>query len=338
MLRNLKFTNFNVVKNNYISNAFFMGKVEVIVIGELNIDLLLNKIEKFPSVGTEIIAEQMNIALGSSSAIFASNLSTLGANVGFLGKVGKDDFGDFILKELEKKGVNTSLIKRDEQHGTGITVVMNYDEDRAMVTYPGAMANLTVNDISFEDFAGAKHLHFSSYFLQPGINYDIKKVFKKAKEMGLSVSFDTQWDPDEQWKIGLTEILPYVDIFLPNETELKHLTKTNGLNEAVQQVADIANIIAIKAGNNGSYLYHDGNLNHMDPFLNENVIDAIGAGDSFNAGFIYGYINGYKLEKCQEIANLAGAISTTGAGGTAAFSSKDAFNQKAREKFNYAAL
>ncbi len=315
-----------------------MQNHEVIVIGELNIDLLLNKIEKFPSVGTEIIAEQMDMALGSSSAIFASNLSTLGANVSFLGKIGNDDFGNFVLYELEKKSVNTSLVKRDAQHGTGITVVMNYEEDRAMVTYPGAMTSLTLNDIQIEDFAGSKHLHFSSYFLQPGINKNIKSIFKNAKEMGLTVSFDTQWDPDEKWDIDLIEILPYVDIFLPNEIEIQHLTGTNSIEEAMNKVGDVANLIVIKAGNKGSYLYKDGKLNHMEPFLNNKVVDAIGAGDSFNAGFVYGFINGFRLEECQKIANLTGAISTTGAGGTEAFSSREEFQNKAKEMFNYTIL
>lgn len=333
MFRNIFFTIFNVLKTINNSYTCFMTNFEVIVIGELNIDLLLNKIEKIPSVGTEIIAEQMDMVLGSSSAIFASNLSALGANVGFMGKVGKDDFGEFVLKELTNKRVNTSLIKRDEQHGTGITVVMNYDEDRAMVTYPGAMANLTLSDIQYEHIIGAKHLHFSSYFLQPGINKDLKQIFKKVKEMGLTVSFDTQWDPDEKWEIKLDEILPYVDVFLPNETELKYLTNTNSLDEAIRRLASVANVIAIKAGNEGSYLYHNGQLNHIGPFLNDKVIDAIGAGDSFNAGFIYKFLSGADIIACQNFGNLTGAVSTTEAGGTAAFKSYENFVNVAKNQF-----
>ncbi|HID39003.1 MAG TPA: carbohydrate kinase family protein, partial [Calditrichaeota bacterium] len=120
---------------------------DVLVVGELNIDLILNWIDGFPEMGKEKIADQMTLTLGSSSAIFASNLSALGAKVAFLGKIGNDRFGDLVIDSLKDKGVDTGFIIRDSKLATGATIVLNYAEDRAMVTHPGAMNHLTIDDV-----------------------------------------------------------------------------------------------------------------------------------------------------------------------------------------------
>ncbi|MCD6116351.1 carbohydrate kinase family protein, partial [bacterium] len=198
---------------------------DVIVVGELNVDLILNGIDGFPEVGKEKLAEKMTLTLGSSSAIFASNLSALGDKVAFLGKIGKDIFGRLVMEQFQAKGVSTDLIIRDTSLNTGATIVLNYDEDRAMITHTGAMEHLTINDMNPETLRKARHLHFSSYFLQPGIRRDVSTMFKMAKENGLTTSFDAQWDPAEQWEMDIENILPYVDLFFPNEQELLHLTK-----------------------------------------------------------------------------------------------------------------
>ena len=310
-------------------------KFDVIVVGELNVDLILNNIDSFPEMGKEKIAKNMTLTLGSSSAIFASNFSSLGANVAFLGKIGNDSFGDLVIESLRSKNVNVDLIIRDKNSNTGATVVLNYNEDRAMVTYQGAMNELTIDDISKETLSLAKHLHFSSYYLQPGIKKDIGRLLKMAKDSGLSTSFDMQWDPDEKWDLNYEETLPLVDVFLPNEQELKYLTKKENIDEALDVLSQFSNAVIVKMGNKGSLLFNNEKKNLKDAFINNEVVDAIGAGDSFNAGFIFKYINGESLEKCQEFGNLMGAVNTTAAGGTTAFSSYKNVIGTAKEKFNY---
>ena len=310
-------------------------KFDVIVVGELNVDLILNNIDSFPEMGKEKIAKNMTLTLGSSSAIFASNLSSLGANVAFLGKIGNDSFGDLVIESLRSKNVNVDLIIRDKNSNTGATVVLNYKEDRAMVTYQGAMNELTIDDISKETLSLAKHLHFSSYYLQPGIKKDIGRLLKMAKDSELSTSFDMQWDPDEKWDLNYEETLPLVDVFLPNEQELKYLIKNENIDEALEALSKFSNTVIVKMGNKGSLLFNKEEKNLKNAFFNNEVVDAIGAGDSFNAGFIFKYINGESLEKCQEFGNLMGAVNTTAAGGTTAFSSYKNVLRKAKEKFNY---
>ena len=307
--------------------------IDVLVVGELNVDLILDKIEKFPEVGKEVIAKNMTLTLGSSSAIFASNISSLGAKTAFLGKIGNDKFGEIVLESLQKSKVNTSLIKVDQQLGTGATIVLNVGEDRANTTYPGAMDFLTVDDIDDSDLKKARHLHFSSYFLQPGMWGRLGDLFKRAKLLGLTTSFDMQWDPNEMWDLDIEGVLPYVDVFLPNEKELMFLTKKDNLFAAIDWIKKYTNILVVKRGNEGSMVHYQDQLTDLPPFLNTQVVDAIGAGDSFNAGFIYKFINGCSIADCQKFGNLTGAVSTTEAGGTAAFSDYERFRKTAKERF-----
>jgi sugar/nucleoside kinase (ribokinase family) len=308
---------------------------DIVVVGELNVDIILNQIEQFPVIGKEILADKMTVTLGSSSAIFASNASTLGAKVAYIGKIGNDSFGELIIERLESKGVITNTILRDSEHSTGATIVLNFDEDRAMVTYPGAMNFLTIQDINESLLKEAKHMHLSSIFLQKGLITDIIPLFKWAKSLGLTTSLDPQWDPAEQWAIDLEALLPYVDVFLPNITELKNLTKTNDLNAGLNVLKPYANTVIVKCGSDGAYLWNGHELLHQKAFLNIQVTDSIGAGDSFDSGFIYQYIHQKSLNECLEYGALMGAINTTRSGGTAAFSSMDSVKSTALSDFNF---
>lgn len=308
---------------------------DVLVVGELNVDLILNSIDSFPEIGKEKIARDMTLTLGSSSAIFASNLSALGSKVAFIGKIGNDSFGDLVVDSLRGKGVNTDFLIRSDEWNTGATIVLNYNQDRAMVTYPGAMEHLVISDISERVLSQARHLHFSSYFLQPGIQPDIPKLFKCAKDMGLTTSIDIQWDPAEKWDFNYKEVLPYVDIFLPNEQEIISLTNESSIDSSIDKLIPFANHIVIKMGSKGSMLVSEGKRIYKESFLNNDIIDAIGAGDSFNAGFIFKFTSGSDLTECQVFGNLAGAVNTTAAGGTAAFKDYKTFIKLGKERFGY---
>jgi len=184
-----------------------MTKYDVLVIGELNVDLILNNIAGFPRMSTEILARDMQLLLGSSSAIFASNLSILGPRVAFLGEIGNDVFGRLITDTLDRKGVSTEFIIRNREYQTGATIVLNYGEDRAMVTHPGAMEQLRIEDITVEIIEHCRHIHISSVFLQPGILKELPEILRLAKEMEISTSLDPQWDPSEEWDLNLEEFL-----------------------------------------------------------------------------------------------------------------------------------
>ncbi|MCO5238344.1 MAG: carbohydrate kinase family protein [Chitinophagaceae bacterium] len=312
-----------------------MKKYDVVVIGELNADLILNQVDGFPVIGKEILARQINLTMGSSSAILAYNLATLGSKVAFIGKLGKDVLGQFLIGQLGSKGIHTTGVRQQESYTTGATVVLNYGEDRAMVTCPGAMEHLTIKDIDWEIVARSKHLHLSSFFLQTSLKKNIGKIFSKAKQLGLTTSLDPQWDPAEKWELEIENILPHTDIFLPNEKELLNITKCTSVKEAVGKLQKHSRIIVIKQGNEGSTLIHHAEWIKQPAYFNPEVVDAIGAGDSFNAGFIYQYTQNNPLPDCQQFGNMVAAYSTTAPGGTGAFTDRKKIFSVLKEKYGY---
>jgi sugar/nucleoside kinase (ribokinase family) len=259
----------------------------------------------------------------------------LGANVSFLGKVGMDSYAAQISAALKKGGVDISNILKTPSKQTGLTVALNFDNDRAMVTYPGAMNELKLEDIADEILDSASHMHLSSIFLQEGLKPDVVELFKKAKSKRMTTSLDTQWDPKEKWDINLRSLLPYVDVFLPNASELKRLTSQATIEAGLETIKSFCNVVVVKNGTKGAIMWDKTKKVEQNAFLNEHVVDAIGAGDSFNAGFISQYIKRRPLEKCLEFGAVTGAINTTAAGGTNAFKSLDYVKKVAKEKFNY---
>ncbi len=308
---------------------------DVLVVGELNVDIILDDIQGFPQVGKEILAKNFNLTLGSSSAIFASNLSALGSNVAFLGKIGTDDLAMTLESSLLQKNVDTGFILKSAIHKTGATVVMNYDVDRANITFPGAMEHLREEEVTDSILKSAKHLHLSSVFLQTALKKDIVLLFRRAKDLGLTTSMDPQWDPQETWDLDLNQLLPFIDVFLPNVLEFQFLTDSENITSGLQRVASIANTIVIKDGEKGAHLWNDGTAVFKPAYLNESVIDCIGAGDSFDAGFIHKFIQGKPLTECLEFGNVTGAINTTASGGTTAFKNREHIGAIAKNQFSY---
>ena len=313
-----------------------MKQFDIIALGELNVDLILNQIEGQPEIGKEKFAKQMTLTLGSSTAIFAANAAAIGAKVAFCGMIGNDSFGDLVETGLQKKGVNTGFLIRQDKYATGATICMSYDEDRANLTYQGAMDYMTLGDISPYVFTETKHIHISSIFMQSGVKRDLMNILTLCKENGVTTSLDTQWDPVEQWDLDYKTVLPMLTVFMPNETELKFLTHSATLEEAVEKIRPYINAAVIKCGSRGSLLMRKGMPDRMQAaLLNKHVVDCIGAGDSFNSGFITRLAAGDPLDVCQQYGNMTGAVNTTAAGGTTAFTSREDVEKIGREKFGW---
>ncbi|MGC8865508.1 MAG: carbohydrate kinase family protein [Bacteroidales bacterium] len=306
---------------------------DLLVVGELNVDVILNQIDGYPQLGKEIFAQRMDVVLGSSSAIFASVAATLGLKVAFAGMVGHDAYGHFILNQLANRGINTVGVKVSQDYASGATLVLNYGNERAMVTYPGAMAHFKLVDIDGTLLQQSRHLHVSSVFLQPGMKADWVQLMQKAHEAGLTTSMDPQWDPAEAWDLPWEELLPRVDYFLPNAAELKAITGREDLKEAMDALLTHARTLIVKDGTQGAWLGRGNERVHQPAFINHQVVDAIGAGDSFDAGFITGMLKGLSETESLRLASLCGAINTTAAGGTGAFVSLPVVRQMALNKF-----
>ncbi|SHJ96647.1 Sugar or nucleoside kinase, ribokinase family [Pseudozobellia thermophila] len=305
------------------------------VVGELNVDIILNGIQGFPELEKEKIAESMTISLGSSSAIMAANSSVLGTATSFCGITGDDSFGKFLIDELRSKGVDTQYISKWKDHKTGATIVMNYGIERANISYCGTMEFLTMEAIPWKELGSFDHLHISSIFLQKGLRKDIGTILKRAKDKGLTTSLDIQWDPEEKWDFNYRECLPLVDVFLPNKKELLALTQSPDIETGLDQLKAHGNWIAIKLGEEGSMGYADGKTIRCPAYKNPEYVDSIGAGDSFNAAFIKKFLSGAEPRECLEYGNLMGALNTSSVGGTGAFESLEGVRQKVKSLFNF---
>ncbi len=293
-----------------------MRPFDILVAGEINPDLILsgNVIPEFGQV--EKLVDHATLAIGSSSAIFACGAARLGLRVAFIGLCGEDLFGHFMLDEMQKCNVDVSnvIIRREGQ--TGFSVILNQAADRAILTHLGLISALRAADISDALLCQARHLHIASYFLQTNLQPDLPGLFRRAHSLGLTNSLDTNYDPSEKW-IGFDELLSVTDIFFPNKTEALSITQTDNVEAAGGQLADKSKIVAIKLGAEGGAIPTNDHMFFV-PSIPVNMVDTIGAGDSFDAGFLYGYLNRWSLETSLRFGVVCGALSTRAAGGTTA--------------------
>jgi sugar/nucleoside kinase (ribokinase family) len=289
--------------------------VKILVAGELNVDLVLQNYQSFPSLGREVVVEDVLVTLGSASAICASGLAKLGNTIVFVGKLGCDWWGDLCLKSLTSLGVDCSPVIRDQTIKTGITVSITSRSDRALVTYPGSIAELCTADIQDEDLRKCRHLHVSSFFLQRALRPGLKSLFARAHGFGLTTSLDPGFDPEENWSEDLMEVLHEVDVFLPNETELAAITRRPDREEALRALVNGRTLTIAKLGRDGCLALCSGGLVRV-PAFPVSPLDTTGAGDSFNAGFLHAWVRGEELAGAMRFAAACGALSTLESGGT----------------------
>jgi sugar/nucleoside kinase (ribokinase family) len=304
-------------------DAIPMPRFDVTIAGEINLDLILYGLPEHMPVERELLASGFKVTLGSSSAIVAHNLASLGLKVGFVTRTGSDELGKLALDRLAESGVDLS----DVQSGvgsscTGVTVLLPHGKERHILTYTGTMAEMSVEHLPENYLASSRHFHLSSLYLQRAMHPGLPGLLRKLKQAGLTISLDTNDDPEDKWGGILDEILDLVDILLPNERELIRMAGTTTLEAALETIGRRVPVIVVKCGANGA-LVQDGNIRQHVPGLSVIPVDTIGAGDSFNAGFISAYLRGASLIEAARMGNITGALSTLAAGGTEAFRDKD---------------
>jgi sugar/nucleoside kinase (ribokinase family) len=295
-----------------------LATFDVSVIGELNLDLILAGLPADLCLEREHLASDLRITLGSSSAIFAHNLSRLGTKVGFSSSIGSDPLGKICLERLAESAVDLAGVRRMPGKTTGLTVILPQEKQRYILTYPGTMFEMTENDLDLNYVFSAKHLHVSSYFLQKGLQSSLAGIFQKAKAAGLTTSLDTNDDPEDRWSSEVQELFKYLDVLLPNEREACKLANSGNAEQAAELLSQKVPIVVIKRGSQGVIArVARAKFEAMPPKVQ--TVDHVGAGDSFDAGFIHQFVRGAKIEDCLAYGNITGALSVTRPGGTEAF-------------------
>jgi sugar/nucleoside kinase (ribokinase family) len=298
-----------------------MSRLDVVAVGELNPDLILDGMAGPPRLGREILASRCTFTLGSSTALCCANLVALGLSVGIVGKVGADPFGEFVLRSLVERGIDASRVVRDASVRTGITASLAYPEDRAMVTFPGAMASLVAAEVDLDYVASARHLHISSFFLQRGLQPGCTDLFRSAKGRGLTTSLDPGWDPTEAWDAGIEALYGWLDVLFVNRVEVCALGGAQDWRRAGNQLAKRVPLLVVKGGPEGSRTVQGGSWQDHPGFPIE-AVDPTGAGDAFNAGFLFGFLAGRPLAECAIWGNACGALTVAQPGGSGAFASR----------------
>lgn len=295
-----------------------MSNFDIAIAGEINLDLILYGLPELMPTERELLASRFSMTLGSSSAILAHNLAALGSRVGFITKVGDDELGELALRRLGEVGVDLTRMVRTEDVGSGVTVILTHERGRHILTYLGTISELRFEDLDLEYLASARHFHMSSLFLQRGLSARAPELFRRMKGAGLTTSLDTNDDPDDRWDGVLDATLAYVDILLPNEREAMKMARIDDLEAAVAKLSERVKTLVVKLGARGALAVHEGQRFTAPP-VDVRVVDPVGAGDSFDAGFLDQFLRGADLQTCLTFANLCGAFSTTTCGGTEAF-------------------
>lgn len=290
---------------------------DVTIVGEINPDMIVYGLPRELPEEREILASGFALTLGSSSAIFAHNLSLLGTRVTFSSKIGCDVLGEMCCERLRQAGVELSHVVRSASGtSTGITLILPLETTRRILTYPGTMFEMGIEDLDLDHLSTAKHFHLSSPFLQRKLFKDIPRLFGEMKKRGLTTSLDTNDDPEGKWQSVLEDFLPQVDVLLCTEEELMKIAHRN---DAAEHVAARVRVLVVKRGANGASAYSEGRRIDV-PALRVDAKDAVGAGDTFDAGFIHQWVRKAPLETCLAYGNLAGGLSVTRPGGVEAFS------------------
>jgi sugar/nucleoside kinase (ribokinase family) len=291
--------------------------LDITIVGETNLDLILYGLPEEMPVEREILASEFDMTLGGSSSILAHNLAILGTRVGFVSDVGNDAMGNIAQGYLQGSGVNLSHLRQRADAKTGVTLLLPHGKRRHILTYPGVMSELRVEDLDLAYLASARHFHLSSLFLQTGLHAGLSQLFDYLRSAGLTVSLDTNDDPTGVWRGVLDLLLDRVDILLPNEDELLQIADTATLEQALDKLALQVPLIVVKCGTRGALVQWGKQREWARPLAVEPV-DTIGAGDSFNAGFLNAWLAGEDPMRAAAMGNLSGALSTLRPGGVAA--------------------
>lgn len=294
-----------------------MTDFDVLVIGEINADLVLTG-DVTPAFGqAEKVIDDATLTIGSSGAIFACGAARLGLSVVYAGLVGDDLFGRFMVEGLRARGVATDGVIVDPSQKTGLSVILSRGNDRAILTHLGSMSDLRADQVDRSLLDRVRHIHITSYFLQHALRPGLPELLRTARAQGVAISLDTNWDPNERWDDGLPGLLPLVDVFLPNEQEARAIARCEDLGEAIEKLGRVVPTVVVKQGGDGASCRSGGATIH-DPGFAVPVVDTTGAGDSFNGGFLYGYLKGWSPDQSLALACACGALSTRSAGGTSA--------------------
>jgi sugar/nucleoside kinase (ribokinase family) len=295
-----------------------MEFLDVLTVADMCVDLVLTGDVRPRFHQIEQIVDNYELELGGSANIFASQLVKLGAKAGVIGWVGQDAFGDFVFQKLRAIGVEISRVSRHPSLKTGLGVALADPQDRAILTYLGTIDAVQPQELPQDVSAACRHWHIASYFLLRSLRSQWSDWVRRCKNAGLTVSLDVNWDPENRWE-GVTALLPFADIFFPNETEAMSITGETDVLKAAQRLSSFGPLVVVKCGKDGAIAVKGNTKWEIHPGEMDSspvtVVDSIGAGDNFDAGFIRAWLLGRNIDECLILGHRCAVASLGNTGG-----------------------
>jgi sugar/nucleoside kinase (ribokinase family) len=294
-----------------------LKRFDVLVVGDANIDLVVEECPGLPVPGQEIRVKNMITNVGGGAALCAMGLSKLGLRTSFYGVLGSDLYGNFIRNQFRELNIETSYLKTSKNNNTGISISIFGESDRAFITYDGSNLEFDISSVDLEVVNQARHIHITGY---KGLKNHDKYVsfIKNVKKKGVTISTDVGWDETGEWYNGIFELISDVDVFFTNEVEALNYTKSKSIEDALIILGKHCNNVVVKMGEKGSAAKLQDEILY-EPAHKVKVVDTTGAGDSFNAGYLYGFLKNETLKNCLRYGNGCGALSVTKSGGNTGF-------------------
>lgn len=293
-------------------------KWDVYVCGDVNVDLAAPGVKRIPAPGQEEEIPYMGTYPGGGAALFTMGIGKLGLHPVFQGVVGDDFYGRMLKEELEAVHVDTSLLAVDKEGSTGISISFTDASDRSFLTYRGTGQRKPAVAADMAIMKQARHIHVTGY--EGSRDQEIYETFLKRvkEETEASVSFDVGWDAGGEWSRGIYQLLPFIDILFMNETEALHYSRLSSADKAAADFAEVCGQAVVKLGSRGAVAVKEGAVYYGKAYP-VTAVDTTGAGDSFNAGYVYGFLKGLDVPGCLRCGNGCGALSVTRLGGNTGF-------------------
>jgi ribokinase len=294
-------------------------KPVIAVVADLCLDILFTG-KVTPIYGqVEQYVDDYHIELGGSAGIFASQFTKLGGMVDLYGVVGKDFFGRFLKERLEELGISTCYLTALDAYKTAVGLGLARYDDRAMLTYKGSFDGVTASGIRKSGLLQkASHVHIASYFLLEQLQAFWLEEIPLLKQKGITLSLDTNWSPAEDWH-KVHALLPYMDVFIPNEEEALRISGKTCIEEAGRWLSQQSKLVVIKQGEKGATVFNVHSIQHFtipeSLSTGLRIADTTGAGDNFDAGFMYAWLQGAPLRDCVTLAMRCGTSSLSFIGG-----------------------
>ena len=289
--------------------------LDVLSVADMCVDLVLrgNVRPQFGQV--EQLLEDYQIELGGAANIFASQFARLGGRAGVIGSVGTDALGTFVGERLRETGVDTSRVRTRSELKTGLGVALAEPDDRAILTYLGTIDSVEPSDLTDSLLSECAHWHIASYFLLGKLRDHWLSWLRRCRDAGVTTSLDTNWDPDNEW-LGVRELLPTVDLFLPNAAEALAISGAADVLEAGRRLSQLGPLVVVKCGRDGAAAFQDGRqVAAVSSPGAPRVVDSIGAGDNFDAGLLRSWQLGGSLGDCLASGCRCGSASLSAPGG-----------------------